>query len=254
MDKRIGIQLYTLRDYCQTLEDFDKTCEAVSKMGYKIVQLSGIGNFAAKDIKEILDQYSLEVACTHRPPVNYLEQLDDEIEFHKTLGCNICGIGRFPDKEISLENIESFVENFRPVAQKLKEHGLVLAYHNHAFEFEKFNGKYGFEILKEKMASDNFKLILDVYWLSIAGINPVKFIQDHGDDVVCIHLKDLKVKGGNKPSYAPLGVGNLDWDEILPACEASKAQFALVEQDTCEGDPFDCVKISYDYISQKGYE
>ena len=103
------------------------------------------------------------------------------------------------------------------------------------------------------MASDNFKFILDVYWLSVAGINPAKFIKEHSDDIACIHLKDLMLQG-NKPCYAPVGKGNLDWDEILSACEASGAMYGLVEQDTCDGDPFDCIKESYSYISNKGYK
>ena len=42
MDKRIGAQYYTIRDFCQTLDDFEKSCEKVSKIGYKTVQLSAI--------------------------------------------------------------------------------------------------------------------------------------------------------------------------------------------------------------------
>ena len=38
MDKRIGAQLYTVRDYTKTLEDFDKTLEKVAAIGYKSVR------------------------------------------------------------------------------------------------------------------------------------------------------------------------------------------------------------------------
>ena len=66
MEKKIGAQLYTIRDFCQTKEDFEESMEKLSKIGYKVIQLSGIGNIDAKDIKEICDKYGMTVACTHR--------------------------------------------------------------------------------------------------------------------------------------------------------------------------------------------
>ena len=51
MDKRIGAQLYTLREFCQTAEDFDDTLKKVSEIGYKIIQVSGIGPISAADIR-----------------------------------------------------------------------------------------------------------------------------------------------------------------------------------------------------------
>jgi len=121
MDKRIGAQLYTIREFCKTLEDFDESCKKVSEMGYKVVQLSGIGDFSGNS---------------------------------------------------GLELVEAFAKDFGPVCQKLAEHDLVFAYHNHGFEFVKRNGRYLFDELFDRMQYDNFKLILDVYWLASVGVNP----------------------------------------------------------------------------------
>ena len=249
MSIKIGAQYYTIKDFCQTLEDFDASCKKVADIGYKYIQLSGIGNFEAKDIKPIIDKYGLKVVCTHRPAVNYLENLDKEIEFHKTLGIKICGLGCMPDFNAKPETLKKFVENFTSVAEKLAENGLIFAYHNHAFEFEKVDGKYAFDIITE--ASTNFKFILDVYWLAIAGINPAKFIKKYADTIACVHFKDLKIVD-NGPTYAEVGNGNLEWDEIIASCEEVGVEYALVEQDACDGDPFDSLKISYDFLKSKG--
>ncbi len=251
--KTIGAQYYTIREMCQTLEDFDASCKKVADIGYKTVQLSGIGDFEACDIKKILDKYSLKVICTHRAPANYIENIEKEIDFHKTLGIKICGIGSMPGFNTKIETIEEFVKKFKPVTERLEKEGLVFAYHNHAFEFEKINGKYAFEVITEKMASDNFKFILDVYWLSYAGINPAKFIREHAGNIACVHFKDLKIKE-NTPVYAEVGQGNLDWDDIILACKEAGVENALVEQDSCDGDPFDSLKISYEFLKNKGFE
>ena len=36
MDKRIGAQMYTVRNFCKTLESFDESCRKVKEIGYKI--------------------------------------------------------------------------------------------------------------------------------------------------------------------------------------------------------------------------
>lgn len=250
---KIGAQYYTIRDYCQTIADFDESCKKVAEIGYKSVQLSGIGNFTADEIKPILDKYGLKVVCTHRAPQNYLEHLEEEIKFHKALDCKICGLGSMPGFCGSVETVEKFVNDFKPVVRRLQEEDLIFAYHNHAFEFEKIDGKFVFDIICEKMAADNFKSILDVYWLSYAGINPSKFIKEHKDNIGCVHFKDLKIVE-NTHKYGEIGEGNLDWDDIIESCEAVGVTDALVEQDSdwLGDNPFESLKISYDFLQKKG--
>jgi len=75
----------------------------------------------------------------------------------------------------------------------------------------------------------------------------------HKEHIACLHFKDLKVVGHMKQTYAEVGQGNLEWDEIIAASEASSAEFVLVEQDICDGDPFESLKISYGYLKEKGF-
>ncbi len=253
MDKRIGAQYYTIRDFCQNLDDFDKSCGKISRIGYKTVQLSGIGDFSGHDVKKILDKHNLTAVCTHRSADNYLNNIEKEIEFHKTIGCKICGLGAMPGFNTKLETIKEFAEKFNPVAQKLEKNNLIFAYHNHAFEFEKIDGVYAFDIITDSIKSDNFRFILDAYWLSYAGINPSKFIRERKGKIACVHFKDLKIVE-NAPRFAEVGQGNIDWDDVISACEDAGVEYALVEQDECYGrNPFESLKMSYDYLTGKGF-
>lgn len=252
MSNKIGAQYFTIRDFSQTLEGFDMACKKVSQIGYKYVQLSGIGDFSAQEIKPILDRYGLKTICTHRPAENYIKNLESEIEFHKILNCNIAGIGAMPEFNVKPETIDLFVKNFKPVVDRLSKEGMIFAYHNHAFEFEKIDGKFAFEVLCDNMAADNFKIILDVYWLSYAGINPAKFIREHNKNISCVHFKDLRIID-NKPAYAEVGQGNIDWDDVISACKEYGIDYIIVEQDAnfMDNDPFKSLKISYDFLKQK---
>lgn len=259
MDKKIGAQLYTVRDYCRTIEDFDKTCEKVSKIGYKLVQLSSIGDFGAEEIKEVLDKYGLKTVVTHRPAANYIEKIDEEIKFHKTLGMKYAGIGAVNTKDawfngVTKKDIDAFTEEFRPVMDKLYENGITFCYHNHHLEFTKYDGEYIIDYLARKTDPEKLKFILDVYWLSYSGVNPAEFIRKNKGRIACVHFKDIKVRNG-KPDIdlCEVGQGNINWDEVIKACEESDVDYALVEQDTCDRDPFECLETSYKFLKEKGF-
>ena len=38
-------------------------------------------------------------------------------------------------------------------------------------------------------------------------------------------------------------------DRLLTAAEKAGTEWLIVEQDTCPGDPFDSIKLSYDYLA-----
>lgn len=251
---KIGAQYYTIRDFCGNMTDFEASCKKISEMGYRAIQLSGTGDFTAEELLPVLEKYGLYVVCTHRPPKNYIENLEGEIAFHRALGCKVLGLGSVPRSEKGWRtSVEEFIKNFKPVVERLAKEGMIFAYHNHAWEFEKLDGKYIYDHLREAIPNDNFRVILDVYWLAYAGIDPAKFIRTHKNDIACLHYKDLKIIQ-NQPNYAEVGVGNLDWDDIIAATKEADIPYALVEQDFCERDPFDCLETSYRYLSGKGLE
>ena len=260
MYNKVGAQYYTVRNFCKTKEDFDETCRKVREIGYTFVQLSGIGDFEPEFIKETLDKHGLFAICTHRPPLNYLENIEKEIEFHKTIGIKYAGIGSVYIENvwndgITKEGMDKFLADFNKVADRLYEEGLVFCCHNHHLEFAKYNGKYWFDYMVENTNPEKFKFILDAYWLSYSGVNPVDYIKKLKDRIACVHLKDIRVANG-KPEIqlCEVGAGNINWDDVLDACKYANVPYAVVEQDYCENSPFDSLKQSYDFLVPKYFE
>lgn len=252
MDSRIGAQYYTIRESCKTLEDFEESCKKVAQIGYKIVQLSGIGPLSAEDVKAVLDRYGLEAVVTHRSREDYEERLAETIAYHKTIGCKIAGIGCMPGFSSDRETVDSFIEKYTPIADELYRNGLVFAYHNHQIEFEKRDGRFVFDELAERTNPEHVKFILDVYWLAYSGIDPAGFIRKYKDRIACVHFKDLGIVGREVKMFE-VGYGNLDWDDIIEACREANVAYALVEQDECRRNPFESLKMSYDFLQEKGF-
>lgn len=254
MDRRIGAQYYTLRESCKTIEDFEMTCRKVSEIGYKIVQISGTPLKAA-DMKPILDKYDLKVVVTHRKFEDFQNDLDEIMDYNKTLGCDICGLGGMPaEARGSMEGLKQFIKDANEIAKKLQAEGLYFGYHNHAFEFKKVDGKCIMDYLIEGLDPEGAVFIVDTYWLQVGGKNPADFIKALGKRAMAIHFKDYEVGEDSRSGMmAEIGQGNLDWDSIIAACEEAGAKWALVEQDICRRDPFESMKMSYDYLTTKGF-
>lgn len=249
MDRRIGAQLYTLRDYGKTEEQLDETFAKLKEIGYKTVQVSGMPELTGSQVRKACDKYGLEPIVTHRGYDEYVHKTDDVIKYHEELGCNICGIGSMPYNFANPDGVLEFIENMKPAVEAVRKSGRSFVYHNHAFEFQKFDGKYIMDTLIEKT---DFDFVVDVYWLAYAGINPAKFIRSIGKRAKIIHFKDLAIVN-NEIVMAEVLEGNLDFDEIISACDDAGSMAAFVEQDICRRNPFDSLKISYENLKAKGF-
>ena len=132
----LGIQGYTLRDFCQNAEDFDDILGFLKELGVNTIQISAIGPIPADVQKKALDKHSIDVCVTHKPFDRMLGDLDNLIEEHKLINCDALGLGAPSDEYTgTLDKVKNFVDKANAVAGKLKEHGMTFNYHNHAFEF-----------------------------------------------------------------------------------------------------------------------
>ena len=67
----IGAQLYTVRDYAKTTEDFAETLKKIADIGYRIVQVSGTCGYEPEWLAEQLKATGLKCVLTHYNSVSY---------------------------------------------------------------------------------------------------------------------------------------------------------------------------------------
>ncbi len=248
---RIAAQFYTLREFTGTPDGFRGALERVSAIGYSAVQLSAVGaldaGITAAQARSWLDAYGLRCVATHRPWKRLTGELDAEIEFHKTLGCDYVAIGGTVwDYGYEPDDYRRFVGDAQPVMAGLKAAGIRFGVHNHAAEFMKFDGIHPFDIWLSEGGPD-LKLEIDTYWVVEAGVEVVGLMRRCAGRMPVIHVKDREVVREG-PRMAPIGEGNLDWRAIVAAGDAGGVESYIVEQDTCARDPFDCLRSSFEYL------
>lgn len=241
----VGAQLYTLREYTQTEKDFDYSLGRVAGMGYETVQISAIGPIAPQRVRELCDKHGLKIVLTHTDPVRILRDTGAVIQEHDIMGCEYIGIGMMPEKYRSPEWFPHFLKDYREPAKKIAASGKLLMYHNHNLEFQKFGGKLVMESLLEAFSPEELGFTLDTYWVQMGGADVCDWIRLLKGRIPCVHLKDMAV-AGMQPVMAPVGEGNLPWEKILGILkEQGGTRHLLVEQDICQGSPFDCLERSY---------
>ena len=60
-------------------------------MGYRYIQVSGMGKIDLHLLREICDQLELKIVLTHNPAERFLNDVDGLIEEHNILGCDYIG-------------------------------------------------------------------------------------------------------------------------------------------------------------------
>jgi sugar phosphate isomerase/epimerase len=89
---------------------------------------------------------------------------------------------------------------------------------------------------------------LDTYWVHFGGGDCVEWCRKLRGRLPFIHLKDYAITRERQPIFCEIGVGTLPFKRIIAEAERSGCQWFIIEQDTCPNDPFDSLKISFDYV------
>ena len=245
---KLGAQLYSVRNHTQTPEDVAKTFAKMKEIGYQTVQLSAVCPMEAEEFKKLGETYGLGIPSTHTAPDRIINDTEAVIAEHKTFNCHEVGIGSMPTEyRGSIEGVRKFIKDFTPAMQKIKDAGLLLSYHNHAFEFDDLGGTDAYEILINEMPGLTF--IVDTYWLRYAGKDPMEMIERLGKQgrIASMHFKDIASEP--KGPICPCGDGLIDFAPIYALCEKVGVQDVFVEQDNApDTDSIACMKKSFEAL------
>jgi sugar phosphate isomerase/epimerase len=247
----ISVQLYTIRDL--TAQDFAGSMKQVAAIGYPTVELAGYGNLkTAKEAKKVLDDVGLKVAGTHAP----IDQLEDEAKLQRvlddaeTVGTTLIICPFMPEpRRKDAAGWKAVAKSLNAAGRACHERGIDFAYHNHSFEFQKFDGKTGLDLLFENSEPHLVKAEVDVYWVEHGGENPTERINKLGERVIALHLKDMG--RGDERRFAEVGTGILDFKSILAAAEKLGVKYGAVEQDKCyDTPPMQAIKTSFENLKK----
>jgi sugar phosphate isomerase/epimerase len=239
----IAAELFTLREHLGDPESIAAAIERVGRMGYQGVELAGLGPIEPARLAGILRDGGLVACSAHLGWERLRDQTEAAIEDCRTWGCPQVAVPVLPGEYRDAEGYERFAGEASEVAGRLSQAGIRFAYHNHAFELQRFGHESGLEIIYRASDPSLLKGQIDTYWIQYGGGSPAGWIRRLRGRLPSIHLKDVDVSEG-EPVMAEVGEGNLDWVDVLAACEQAGVEWLIVEQDVCRRDPFESLAIS----------
>lgn len=251
---QLGAQMFTVREYTKNTKDLLETFAKLKEIGYDAVQVSAIGaDIPVEAVADGLKANGLICPATHINFAECLADIDAVIAKHKAWDCGYVGVGSMPNEyRADAAGFERFAKEASAVADELAKAGLKFIYHNHNFEFRKFDGKLGMDILFEN-TSPNFQFEIDTFWVQKGAGDVRRWIEKVKGRMDVVHFKDMALTDTAEQRMAYIGEGNLNWDGIVKTCRDIDVKWFFVEQDDCQGrDPFACLKASREFLAGKG--
>ncbi len=247
---QIAAQLYTVRDFCKTSADLAASVKKLRSIGYHAVQVSGVGPIDEIEIAAICRSEGLTICATHEDSHLILDQPSKAAERVRKLGSDYCA---YPwPRDVQLDDpvqLASLIKRLDAAGAVFRHAELTLGYHNHAIEFQKIQGRTVLEHIFAETEPKNLVAELDTYWIQYGGGDVVEWCERLSGRLPTMHLKDYGFTRDNTPIWTEIGRGTLNFKRIIAAAEKSGCRWFIVEQDTCPGDPFESLKISFDYMA-----
>jgi sugar phosphate isomerase/epimerase len=256
----VGVQLYTVRS---VLPDKPaETLQALDEIGYREAEAVQAG---LDKIWPMLVKTRLKPVSIHVDQAVFAEgreaDLDAAIADAKRRGFAYFVYPYMPPAQRNgIAGIRRLAERLNRAGEKCRAAGMRLCYHNHAFEFDPKEGKMPIEVLMQETAKDVVGLELDIFWVKVAGHDPVAMLKQYSGRVQLLHLKNVapgtEVRYNEsvpKTAFQEVGAGVLDIPAILRAAEAAGVKHWFVEQDQTPGDPVESLRQSFNYLKTLNY-
>ncbi len=247
---QVAVQLFTVRDFMKTPSECETTFEKVRTIGYRAVQFGSLPAMPVDRLAEMLSDSGLICCSTHGTgEANMLDAPEAAVECLRQLNCPSAAYP-YPDgvKLEAPEDVLALAERLNAAGRVFHEAGLVFAYHNHSVEFRRFDGRVMLDILYEETDRRYVQGEPDTYWIQYGGGDPTAWCRKLEGRLPLLHMKDYRITAQGRPAFAEIGHGNLNWTSILAAAQEAGCEWYIVEQDRCEGDPFESIRMSFEYI------
>jgi sugar phosphate isomerase/epimerase len=250
----LGLQLESFKIRLGT--DVSSGLDIVKADGFTIIETAGTYKMTPEQFRTQLDAHGLKAVSTHFGYDELKTDLPKVIAGAKALGSTNVIVAYIPHKGVfDAAFARATAAEFNAWGKQLNEAGIRFLYHPHGQEFEPLpGGGNGFDILMAQTDPKYVSYEMDVFWIAIAGQDPVALLAKYPDRWKMLHLKDLK-KGVPTSDYAghttiqnfvTIGTGQINFPPILAEARKIGIEYSFIEDEST--DPVGNVPPSQAYL------
>ncbi len=246
--RRIGVQLYTVRGAMEK-DGVEPTLARIAQLGFREVEFAGYFGRSATQIRDTLKANGLTSPSTHVP----LEQLKNPafpqfVENAATIGhkwINLAWLA--PPDRGSAEKYNAHADALLAAQAIASKAGITVGYHNHEFEFDPLGTTNGYEILLDRTKGSGIQFEMDLYWMSVAGKDPVSYWTRFPGQFPMVHVKDSA--GAPTNEMRSVGQGSINWAALFAQRNVGGIKHFYVEHDN-PTDPWASITSSVAYLKR----
>jgi len=242
----VGLQLIVYGTRPES--DLAGVLREVQQAKYEGVEGRDLLRMGGPGTKELLARTGLLVAGMHTgfAGIASAPELEASIAYLKEVGARYLISSGVAEGE-GMARYEKAAPVFNDVGRRCRDAGIVFCYHNHAWEFEAFDGVKGIHRLADLTDPELVKLCIDVYWVHIGGEAPAQFIARYANRAPYFHFKD-----GAPGVFKELGQGQVDLRAALKAALATGPEWIVCEQDRTDKEALQSITESRTYLRELG--
>ncbi len=247
----IGLQLLTINPEIE--KDYVKALEKVAEIGYNTLEMGNFYGPSLEEFQKLLQRLNLKVLAGGAAIGNLRSELDKMIQDSYDLDKKylICYWPWTDSPENkTLDDWKRMAESLNQIGEKVKQAGLVFAYHNHDLEFKITEDRIPFDIILENTDPNLVAIEIDLYWIKKGNQEPIPYFEKYPGRFPLWHIKDMDKTP--ERSFACVGQGIIDFPTIFAKADLAGMQHLFIEHDKPE-NPMECAQVGYEYLKNLRY-
>ncbi|MEE6289332.1 TIM barrel protein [Georgenia sp. MJ173] len=254
--ENVSIQMFSLIPWVREA-GLPSVLARLAEIGLENIEPFGgnLRGWTAEEFRAMTDLIGLNVLSSHYNVDE--DSFDQTLDYVETLGQEYVGSGGFPDPGISTygRTLET-AQAMNRLGERSVEAGVGKLFgHNHDREFTTVYNHGGeemsaWEILVQETDPEYVTFQLDVGWAAHAGVDVPRLIEEYGDRIELLHIKDATGLGEDDgPNFTNLGEGDVDLQGILAAARAQETvELYVLEYDQAP-DGEDFASTGFEYLT-----
>ena len=249
---KLVCQMYGLR---KEIEKDPYACfKKVKEIGYEAIQLDGMRGRDPKEIKDAIDKAGLRVSSMHIKHDRFISDVEGIIEEGKLFDCKEVYL-KYIEDEFQVEYGYKFTKYALIKATKrLQEAGFEVGLHSPEYDFNTLvDGKKVMDYICEEQDGIAIHPEPDTYWLSVAEVDPTKYIEKYANRILTIHMKDIDTSldlMNMDENLRECGKGNVDFESIMRWGEQNGIRAYAIEQDSSKIGIYKSMEQSLKYLQE----
>ncbi|WP_183561404.1 sugar phosphate isomerase/epimerase family protein [Mucilaginibacter sp. SP1R1] len=234
----IGVQAYTFRSSMPKATV--AVLDTIKKLGITELEGEGPKGMATEEFRKLCDQRGIKIPSIGAGYDDIVKDPQAVIKQAKVLGASYVMVAWIPHgKEFDINDAKKAVVDFNRVGKILKESGLTFCYHNHGYEFGKYEDGTLFDYIAKNTNPKYVSFEIDILWSFHGGQDPAQLINKYPSRMKLMHLKDIRkgiandlTGGTDTKNDVALGAGQINIPEVLKAAKKAGIRHYFIEDES----------------------